>query len=217
MKIEATSAVWAQAFKAVTPHSGTSKDCPDILQSVRIELDETGAYLVATDRYTLIMWKLVTTDTAGEGSVVLALADAQRIAKVAAGMPRHLANYSLTLTVEDSRASFTALDTTVLCQGLEPSAFPPFRRLIADAVGKLDEYAHNRASDVGLNPAFLAKWVKATDRNGPVSLHLTGDQRLIVVAGECFVGLQMPVRRDSLALPSWAPGLTVPTPEAVAS
>lgn len=203
MKIEATASEWSAALKAVQPHAATvsAREVPS-LQAIRVDVDETGAYLVATDRYTLIMRRL-DAEVTGEGSFSLSLPDVKRIVSTCADWSKISVPLSLDVDSATDRATFTTPDSSATFAG-NAGTFPQYRTLLYGAVANLDE--SDRTSGIGLNAAFLAKWAKSVShKNESVQFRLTREQKVAVVIGRDFIGLHMPVRLEGFSVPSWAP------------
>lgn len=113
---------------------------------------------------------------------------------------------ALTLTVSNSaQVCVKGPDASITC-GSVPAPFPDLAGLFATAVAAKGAIEH-----IGLNPQFLADFRHAVGRNEPILVKATSPLKpILVIAGDNFLGLQMPVQSSAnadnsvaLAVDSW--------------
>ncbi|GGQ66181.1 hypothetical protein [Kitasatospora griseola] len=211
-------------IRRLAPHISTDATLPT-LHGICLEATGTHLLACATDRYTFAL----TCHEAPETSVhapwraFIAKSDLTALKALFTGRRGRIEH---TLSYEP--AKFTDLsagwltvsdgDRSLRLSANAPRAdrFPKWRPLFANALAaepRLTEEAH-------FNADFLARWQHApADRHEPLTLWSAGaDKPLLVAAGHDFLGLHMPVRRDSSAVDhrdraalrtTWADALTV--------
>lgn len=188
---------------AVLPHVGTDSTLP-VLAAMRIEIASDGVTLVGTDRYTLATYSVpLADDTAAPTEPLAVLVERKDVAtvlRVAKDAAKALGGYSgVTLTVADG--CLTATDAaigssaTVLTVAGE---YPRYSIIFDAAEDAWRDRAPTLVQSVAFNPAYLARFAKAAERNAPIRTRTVSPSKPVLVdASERFRGLVMPVRLPS--------------------
>jgi DNA polymerase III sliding clamp (beta) subunit (PCNA family) len=179
--------VLVAALAAVIPHASTDVTLP-FLRSVRFETsaDQTTLTVVATNRYTLGSYRL-----AWDGGPVAAsidLDDAKALLAYAKKASKHI---PLALTFGEEQVDAFDFSRRVEYRYLS-EAFPAWNMLIPS----IDRKSVNYIGRIGFNPAYLAMFAKAADKQEPMILTFgdTPTKSVRVDIGDNFTGLIMPVR-----------------------
>lgn len=172
------------ALTAVLPHAGTDKTLP-MLRAIKFEAGDGYLTLIATNRYTLGTYRLEWNGP--DVDVLLELDDAKEL--LAYVKKVKLVPF---VNLEFRDGEVEAFDL------VRRQTFPlmlnvEFVRWRAVMPGT-DE--HEGFPAIGLNPAFLASFVKASKRNEPIILKFGASpvKPVRVEVGDNFIGLIMPVR-----------------------
>jgi hypothetical protein len=203
-------------LRAVMPHACADKTLP-MLHAVHFDIRDGKLYLAATDRYTLGIYRC---SESGDGFTGV---DSKRTGTEDFSFTLDLADVKLVLL--DAKAVFTGplrfavaeeyvqLRTDSLIRTMKPveKEFPGYRSLIAGTVEAAGDASRAGVTYQACNPAFLSRFAVAAaaigGRGTPVVLHhTTVNKPALVTVGVQFAGMIMPVRVESVSVPSWVPG-----------
>ncbi|MFE2869784.1 hypothetical protein [Embleya sp. NPDC059259] len=198
----------------VTPHMGKDETLP-MLCGIRVEADDHHLYLVATDRYTLAVTRRVAPGI-GTWTTFLDLDDVKAI--TALGRIARLRRIDLE---HDGRHLTARVGTHALTLDTKDvEGVPSWRPLVREALAAKPQ----DAPQIVLNARMLARWGHHLRWGAePLLMWATGPRTpLVIVRGEDFVGLHMPVRvslpdederpRRDAARTAWTQALTAERP-----
>ena len=184
---------------------------PPVLNAVLLGNDNGFLTATATDRYRLGVARHEATVDAGFSALV-PLAAIKRI--LAMFKARRSYDPALRLTVSGGdKPTLTVATIDGLSDGVEMSAtfplevgkYPDLPKLLRKII---KESATAKRATPAVNIELLAGFRYAGGPNAPLEVRVVGNNRPILLIGENFIGMQMPVRSDANAqaadLGSWA-------------
>jgi hypothetical protein len=203
-------------LRAVMPHACADKTLP-MLHAVHFDVRDGKLYVVATDRYTLGIYRCA---ESGEGFTGV---DSKRTGTENFSFTLDLADVKLVLLDAKSALpgplrfaateEYVQLRTDTLIRTMKPveKDFPSYRSLIDGSVHATGDEGRAGVTYHACNPAFLSRFAVAAaavgGRGTPVVLHHSAvNKPALVTVGMQFAGLLMPVRVESVSVPSWVPG-----------
>lgn len=189
----------------VLPHAAVKDDFA-LFNTVRLEITNDTLYAAASDRYTVAVSRRPLDDPTPDAAITVPrdlAANALKTFKFSRDEdPALTLDIDDRLRIDDTTAG-VRLDIPAAITEPEPGAAPvtvtaanfvlPWRQLLGKV---LHRSRASTASGVGLNPAFAKRW-DAARRYGVPLRFLPGPRStdaVLVVAGEHFAGLWMPVR-----------------------
>lgn len=198
--IEHMSALRA-ALIGVAAHAANEPTLPAI-SAVRFEASGGRLLLVATDRYTLGVYRVDVGATDGAHDDFEALVPAADVKLILSTFKtsRH-DDPAATLSLDGGTLTVSTPDRTLTVRHLN-AQFPPFRSLIKLA-DNIDQPAYR-----GYMPGNFARFEKSAGKHDHMVVHgSTGTKPTLVTIGDYFVGLIMPVRvggdSTDITLPAW--------------
>ena len=219
-----------QGLRAVMPHAHRSATIPAI-NVVHFDVYDGKLYLVATDRYTLGMYRCLDSGAGyvgwGSGGIPstgkqdfsfsvpldvckLILADARQAGLQALRftMLEHLDEDDKVEEVE------VELKSSRLIRNITPEtgSFPSYRTLLAGHVQAAQRADRAGALFTSVNKDLQAKFAAAGSANDSmVQHHVSSDKPTVLIVGQQFCGLIMPTRTsEQPVIPDWVPGSEAP-------
>lgn len=205
---------WREALTAVLPHAGDDLSLP-VIAAVQIECDGKGLTFVATDRYTLGVYRHdfpLADDEPEPGPFTFLLRRSTVADSLRLFPPKRHVLADLRLTIEDGRLTLhddlSEPELTLAARAVD-GEYPKWRSIMSS----IREKERGLPEGIALNPHYMARWAAASPGGVPVRILTHGQTGAVILSvGERFMGVQMPVRTEEALFDAdrWAPILDAP-------
>ncbi len=166
-------------------HMGSAYTPP--LNGVRLDVDATHLYAVASDRYTLAVARYRLSHDDQNGQPFARLIPGEHLPTLREWISSQAGATYVSITAEDHYLEFGGTHTELRI-GVEPGMeYPDWRGLLRI----ITQHTVDGEPFPALNASFMSRWAATGDN---LRVRVTADQRAVLVFGEDFIGAQMPVR-----------------------
>lgn len=157
------------------------------LNGIRLDVDSTFLYAVASDRYTLAVarYRLNAGEQGGEPFALLIPADYLR--SLREWISTQIGHACITISTDENRLVFTSPHTELRIAVSPSLMFPDWRGLLRT----MAEQTVDGEPFPALRSGFMQRWADASDI---LRVRVTADEKAVLVFGEDFIGAQMPSR-----------------------
>jgi hypothetical protein len=195
----------------VLPHASVDKTLP-VLNAVRIEVANDALLAIATDRYTVAITRRPLDEPHPDAAITIPRREAAAMLRMFPHSrdddPGLTLDIGDTLRIDSETENRLTIQPVVAEPGeLDPGylGYPRWRKLIG-------KYLHRDAegvTGVSLNANFMQRWAAARRYGVPLRFVLGSQptEPVLVVAGEHFLGMWMPVREQVTETGDWLKGL----------
>ncbi|MFE2140248.1 hypothetical protein ACFXA3_00515 [Streptomyces sp. NPDC059456] len=166
----------------VSGHMGS--EYTEIIHGIRLDVDSTYLYAVASDRYTMAAARH---KHDGDGEAFARTIPARYLRSLREWTTLQKGQHSITISTEPGRLVFASPADELRIAVTDNLGFPDWRGLIR---GALDEPAQEEPF-TALNAGFLARWNAAGDS---IRVRVAAEDKALAIFAPDFVGIQMPVR-----------------------
>ncbi|OMI34461.1 hypothetical protein [Streptomyces sparsogenes] len=167
--------------------SHMADDSIEPLHGIRLDLDSTHLYAIASDRYTLAVarYELLYADKGAEPYA--RTIPGEYLRPLREWISTQIGHASITISTDEDRLVFAAPLTEFRIATKPDIKYPDWRGLLRTIAEQTTEEAPFPA----LHSGFLARWA---DTGSTIRVRVTADQKAVLVFAEDFIGAQMPAR-----------------------
>lgn len=170
--------------KTIT-HIGSEDTEP--LHGIRLDVDSTFLYAVASDRYTLAVARYRLNDDEQGGEPFARLIPADYLRSLREWISTQIGHACITISTDENRLVFTSPHTELRIAVSPSLMFPDWRGLLRT----MAEQTVDGEPFPALRSGFMQRWAHAGDI---LRVRVTADLKAVLVFGEDFIGAQMPSR-----------------------
>lgn len=185
MKVTINAHQLGRLIDKTISHMGSEDIEP--LHGIRLDIDSTHLYAVASDRYTLAVarYELLYADKGAEPSA--RTIPGEYLRPLREWISTQIGHANITISTDEDRLVFSAPLTDFRIATNPGLEYPDWRGLLRTIAEQTTEDAPFPA----LHSGFLARWA---DTGSTIRVRVTADQKAVLVFAEDFIGAQMPAR-----------------------
>lgn len=157
------------------------------LHGIRLDADATFLHAVASDRYTIAVARYRLNDDSDHKPFARTI-PAQYLRSLREWTSTQDGSFLITITTEDDRLVFSAPHSNLAILTKDAQQFFNWRGVLRNAVTNTTD---DTTPFPALSSGLLARWA---DTGDVLRVHITADEKPVLIFGEDFIGAQMPAR-----------------------
>ncbi|MFJ1696229.1 hypothetical protein ACIOHC_13920 [Streptomyces sp. NPDC088252] len=163
----------------------------EVLHGIRLDVDSTYLYAVATDRYTVAVARY-RHDGEQNGEPLARTVPASYLRTLREWISTQEGQFGVTISTKVGRLVFATPHTEMRIPVTDSQEFPDWRGLIRGVVNQ----PGSEELFPALNSGFLARWAEAGDN---IRVRVAAEDKAIAVFADDFIGAQVPARYSGVS------------------
>jgi hypothetical protein len=159
----------------------------EVLNGIRLDVDATHLYAVASDRYTIAAARHRLTDDDQGGEPFARTIPASYLRPLREWISTQAGQHLVTIGTGEGRLAFDAPQSGMTIPVTDSLEFPDWRGVLRN----ITQQPTDGEPFPAIRSEFLTRWA---DTGDTIRVRVTADQKAILLFGEDFIGAQMPAR-----------------------